>query len=40
VSVDPQYVQYRDLTGAVTTINNNTVPVGGKPILLENGNPN
>jgi hypothetical protein len=40
VSVDPQYVQYRDLAGAVTPIVNNTVAVGGKPILLENGNPN
>ncbi len=40
VSVDPKYVQYRDLTGQVTAIINNTVPVGGRPILLENENPN
>jgi len=40
VSVDPKYVQYRDLTGQVTPIVNNTVPVGGRPILLENANPN
>jgi hypothetical protein len=40
VSVDPRYVQYRDLTGQVTPIVNNTVPVGGKPILLETANPN
>jgi hypothetical protein len=36
MSVDPKYIQYRDLTGQVTTIINNTVPVGGRPILLEN----
>lgn len=40
VSVDPQYVQYRDLAGAVTPIVNNVVPMGSKPILLENGDPN
>lgn len=40
VSVDPKYVQYRDLTGQVTAIINNTVSVGGRPILLENENPN
>ena len=38
--VDPNYVQYRDLTGKVTAIVNNTVPVGGKPILLESQTPN
>jgi len=40
VTVDPKYVQYRDLTGQVRAIINNTVPVGGRPILLENENPN
>jgi hypothetical protein len=40
VSVDPKYVQYRDLAGQVTPIVNSSVPVGGRPILLENGNPN
>jgi len=38
VTVPPTYVQYRDLAGNVTTISNNTVPVGLKPILLESGN--
>lgn len=40
MTVDPKYVQYRDLSGQVTQIVNNSVPVGGKPILLENGNRN
>jgi polysaccharide biosynthesis protein PslG len=40
VSVDPKYVQYRDLAGQVKPVTNSTVPVGGRPILLENGNPN
>ena len=38
VTVAPVYVQYRDLSGNVTVINNNTVPVGLKPLLLESGN--
>jgi hypothetical protein len=38
VTVSPVYTQYRDLAGNVTTISNNTVPVGLKPILLESGN--
>lgn len=36
VVVSSTYVQYRDLSGNVTQIVNNTVPVGEKPILLEN----
>jgi len=36
VPVSSVYVQYRDLAGNVTAIVNNTVPVGEKPILLEN----
>jgi hypothetical protein len=36
LGTDNPYVQYRDLTGAVYPIQNNTVPVGEKPILLEN----
>jgi polysaccharide biosynthesis protein PslG len=40
-SVDPMYVQYRDLSGKLTPITNSAaVPVGGEPILLENQNPN
>jgi hypothetical protein len=39
-SVNPMYVQYRDLSGKVTPIANSAaVPVGGEPILLENQNP-
>jgi hypothetical protein len=38
VTVPATYTQYRDLEGNVTTISNNTVPVGLKPILLESGN--
>jgi hypothetical protein len=36
VSVDSQFVHYRDLTGAVINLNGSTAPVGAKPILLEN----
>jgi len=36
VQVSSTYTQYRDLAGNVTPITNNTVPVGEKPILLEN----
>ena len=36
VTVDPTFVQYRDLAGNLTPISGNTVPVGSKPILLEN----
>ena len=36
VTVSSAYVQYRDLAGNVTPIVNSTVPVGEKPILLEN----
>jgi hypothetical protein len=35
VTADAAYVDYRDLAGGKTTIQNNTVPVGEKPILLE-----
>jgi hypothetical protein len=31
------YIEYRDLTDAVTTISSATVPIGAKPILLETG---
>jgi uncharacterized protein YjdB len=34
--VDPVYVQYRDLDGNTISIVGNMVPVGVKPILLEN----
>jgi hypothetical protein len=42
VSVDLKYVRYLDLGGHVNTIQNNTVPVGLKPIWLESprGNAN
>lgn len=34
---DPQYIQYRDLTGAVTSITpGQTIQIGAQPILLEN----
>ena len=33
--VDPIYLQYHDLLGALTPITSNTVPVGAKPILLD-----
>lgn len=37
---DPQYVQYRDLTGAVTPITaGQIVQIGAEPILLENMSP-
>ena len=35
-SAPSQYVHYRDLSGNTTTISGGTVPVGAKPILLEN----
>jgi len=35
-TVASTYVEYRDLAGNSTTISNQTVPVGLKPILLEN----
>ncbi len=36
----PQYTQYRDLTGLVTTISpSQPVQIGAKPILFETGNP-
>ena len=38
-TVPSAYVQYRDLAGNVTPITNDTVPVGEKPILLENMSP-
>jgi len=34
--VPSQYVHYRDIAGNTTTITGGTVPVGAKPILLEN----
>ncbi|MGC2365868.1 MAG: cellulase family glycosylhydrolase, partial [Candidatus Sulfotelmatobacter sp.] len=40
VIVPAEYVQYRDLAGNTTAIGGNTVPVGSKPILLENGSAN
>jgi hypothetical protein len=36
LKVASTYTKYVDLTGAVHTIVNNTVPVGNSPILLEN----
>ncbi|HEY7098482.1 MAG TPA: hypothetical protein VH437_17280 [Terriglobales bacterium] len=36
VKVATKYTKYTDLTGKVTTIRNNTVPVGAKPIWLSN----
>ena len=38
-TVDPQYVRYRALDGSITSITGFMVPVGIKPILLENGSP-
>jgi len=35
-TVDPQFVDYVDLDGNTTQIEDNTVPVGAKPIWLEN----
>ncbi len=34
-SVAPEYIKYRDLTGATLTVSGSMVPVGIKPILLE-----
>jgi hypothetical protein len=34
--VFPNYIHYRDVYGAVTGISSRTVPIGYKPILLEN----
>jgi len=34
--VIPNYIHYRDVYGAVTAISGRTVPIGYKPILLEN----
>jgi hypothetical protein len=34
--VTPNYIHYRDLSGNVTKISGKTVPVGYRPILLEN----
>jgi len=34
--VDPKFVRYRDLAGKVTAVTSTTVPIGYKPILLEN----
>jgi hypothetical protein len=39
VEVPSQYTQYRDLDGQTHSIQNNTVPVGARPILLENHDP-
>lgn len=36
VVVNSQYVSYLDLAGQAHTISNHTVPVGAKPILLQN----
>jgi len=37
---DPQYIQYRDLTGTVFPISaGQTIQIGAKPILLENMSP-
>jgi hypothetical protein len=36
MSVPSQFVKYRDLDGGTTAITGSTVPVGAKPILLEN----
>jgi hypothetical protein len=35
-SVDPSFTRYRTLQGDTVAINNNRVPIGAKPILLEN----
>jgi hypothetical protein len=37
VPAGPGYTQYVDLSGNVTVISGGTVPIGAKPILLENG---
>ena len=36
--VDKTYTQYRTLDGETIPISNNEVPIGAKPILLENHN--
>jgi len=36
-AVDAQYVQYLDVAGNAVPIQNNSAPVGAKPILLETG---
>jgi hypothetical protein len=38
-SVDPEYTQYRTLDGQTIPITNHQVPIGAKPILLENQTP-
>jgi polysaccharide biosynthesis protein PslG len=37
-TVNPTYTQYRTLDGQKITIRNNRVPIGAKPVLLENHN--
>jgi uncharacterized repeat protein (TIGR01451 family) len=39
VGVPTNYTQYRDLKGNLTSITNQTVPVGSKPILVEGTTP-
>jgi uncharacterized repeat protein (TIGR01451 family) len=39
VAVPTHYTQYRDLKGISTSITNQTVPVGSKPILVEGTTP-
>lgn len=39
VAVPTNYTQYLDLKGDLTTITDNTVPVGAKPILVEGTTP-
>jgi uncharacterized repeat protein (TIGR01451 family) len=39
LAVPTNYTQYLDLKGNLTTITNNTVPVGSKPILVEGTTP-
>ena len=39
VHVPGEYKQYRDIKGNLYQIKNHSVPVGAKPILLENQNP-
>jgi uncharacterized repeat protein (TIGR01451 family) len=40
IAVPTNYTQYRDLKGNLTSITNQTVPVGSKPILVEGTTPN
>ena len=35
-SVDPKYTAYRTLDGDTVSITNGKVPLGAKPIMLEN----